>query len=143
MQMYGQPGPGQTFSPGGSLEGSPLHHPHPQQYYNPDGTPQHAPMGAPAPGSAAPHGAPMAGSLPPMTSGAGGPPTSIYNPPGGFPTGGQMTQPPTFPTTTTQYQGPENQFQPTGAPPMPPQGYVPPGAVDYSQGPYNMQGTIL
>ena len=148
--MYGQPG--QTFSPGGSLEGSPLHHPHPQGvpapgHYYPEGVPSQPPMVGAAPGGT--QGPPM--GPPPVTSSAigappgGAPPASVYTtPPGGFPPG-QMSQPPyqagppgAFQPPNSQFQGNEAHFQQQGAPPQVQPGFASPGGVEYHAA-YNMQ----
>lgn len=104
-QMYGPgQGPGPTYSPGGSVEGSPHHQPHPGAPYN---QPMHmaGPPGQPPAGPGYMYG----GELPPY----GGPPGG-YQPPGAGFQGPGNNQPP-----AGQQGPPPGQQGPAGQPPPP------------------------
>ena len=128
--------PGQTFSPAGSVEGSPLHQPHPGAPYT---QPMHMPPGQPGPG---PQGFMYGAEMPPYGAPPGG-----FQPPGpGFQAPGNNQPPPGQPgqpgPAPGQQGGPPAQQPPppgTQPPQQFPPGHPPPHTMpEYNS--FNMQG---
>lgn len=142
-QVYGQPG--QTFSPSGSTEGSPMHQMHgqmaPGAYHGgqPSITmpPPPSGLGMPPPGQPASAGPPP--QMQQMNQGTTAPPGGIYTQPGpGYAPQGYHLPPAQGGYPVHMVSGGPSAYQPAGLSQQPGGVYMTAPSVEYQ--PYNMQG---